>query len=329
MKCADPTECQRFTRLDEPADLFVILVSYNTAGLLQRCIDHLHAASAGLRVSVVIVDNASRDDSVSLLKRDFTDCKVIENRVNVGFGRANNQVLPLCNAPFVLLLNPDAYVSKDALHRCLRHMDEQASCGVLGLRLVDEAGNGNSSIRDFPDACRSFAVNTGLVRHKADDLARARGAEVVDCDWVTGCFYLVRRTTIDEVGLFDPRYFLYFEEVDHCRAVHRAGWKVQCLLSCTVIHEGGASARTGGELANGGQLLLSPHIEGELLYFRKHGGLWGLSLALILGLATDALQIAKGVLRRRGKQHLRSHVRHAQELCRLALATDGGRCPTR
>jgi N-acetylglucosaminyl-diphospho-decaprenol L-rhamnosyltransferase len=329
MTSPGPAACQRFIRLDESADVFVILVSYNTAGLLRRCIDHLRAASAGLRVSVVIVDNASSDGSVALLQRDCTDGTVIENRVNVGFGRANNQALPLCNAPFVLLLNPDAYMSTDALHRCLRHMGEQARCGVLGLRLVNEAGDGNSSIRDFPDAWRSFTVNTGLVRHKSDDLARARGAEVVDCDWVTGCFYLVRRTTIDEVGLFDPRYFLYFEEVDHCRAVLHAGWKVQCLLSCTVIHEGGASARTGGELATGGQLLLSPHIEGELLYFRKHGGLWGLSLALILALATDAVQIVRGLLRNRGQQHFRGHMRHAQEVCRLALVTGGGQRPTR
>lgn len=320
---------QRFVRLDEPAQLFVILVSYNTASLLQRCINQLRSASSGMRVSVVIVDNASRDSSPALIKRDFPDCEVIENSANVGFGRANNQALPLCNAPYVLLLNPDAYVSTDTLHRCLRHMEEQARCGVLGPRIVNEAGKGNASIRDFPDTCRSFAVNTGLLKHNADDLARSKGAEFVDCDWVTGCFYLVRKATIDDVGLFDPRYFLYFEEVDHCRAVQTAGWKVQCLLSCTVVHEGGASARTSGELSLNGQLLLSPHIEGELLYLRKHNGVWGVSLAVILGLATDAVVITKNLLRGRDRQRLRGHVRHAQELCRLALATRGGRYPTR
>ena len=326
----EPTleERKRFTRLDEPAQVFVILVSYNTAGLLQRCIDHLRAASVGLRVSVVIVDNASRDGSAALLKRDFTDCTVIENSVNVGFGRANNQVLNLCNAPFVLLLNTDAFMSADALHQCLRHMDEQPRCGVLGARLVNEEGEGNSSIRDFPSAWRSFAVQTGLVRYQVDDFARAKGAEVVDCDWVVGCFYLVRRAVIDEVGLFDPRYFLYFEEVDHCRATHQAGWKVQCLLSCTVIHVGGASAQSDGELTNG-QQLSSLQIESELLYFRKHGGLRGLSLTLALGLATDAVLSVKSVLRGRGIHRMRSYARHARELCRLTLATRGGLRPTR
>ncbi len=322
-------ERQQFTQLDELAQVFVILVSYNTAGLLHRCIDHLRAASAGLRVSVVIVDNASRDGSVALLKRDFTDCTVIENSVNVGFGRANNQVLGLCNAPFVLLLNTDAFVPPSALLQCLRHLEEQPRCGVLGVRLVDEAGRGDFSARDFPSAWDSFAVQTGLARHRPDDQARARGANVVDCDWVTGCFYLVRRAVIDEVGLFDPRYFLYYEEVDHCRATWQAGWKVQCLLNCSVIHEGGASARSDGELSTSGQQLISLQIESELLYFRKHGGVPGLALTLALGLAADAVLSIKSLLRGRGLQQLRAHARHAKELCRLTVATGGGLHPTR
>jgi GT2 family glycosyltransferase len=327
---ASSAECRRFNRLDVAAQLFVVLISYNTASLLKRCIDHLRVASAGLQVSVVIVDNASRDDSVALLKRDFSDCTVIENKENVGFGRANNQALILCNAPFALLLNTDAYMSADTLHQCLRHMDEQPRCGVLGVRLVDEGGDGNSSLRDFPNVWRNFAVQTGLVRHKPDDISRARGALAVDCDWVTGCFYLVRRAMIDEIGLFDPRYFLYFEEVDHCRAAHLAGWKVQCLLSCTVIHVGGASARSdGGDLTKDGQQLLSLQIESELLYFRKHDGLQGFLLVMTLGLATDALLIVKSLLRGRSMHHLLSHIRHAQELCRLSFATRAGLHATR
>jgi N-acetylglucosaminyl-diphospho-decaprenol L-rhamnosyltransferase len=318
-----------FTPLAEVAEVFVVLVSYNTAHLLQRCIDHLRMASAGLKVSVVIVDNASRDGSVDLLRRSFTDCEVIANTANIGFGRANNQALSLCNAPFVLLLNPDAYVSEAALRHSLRHMKEHPRCGVLGLRLVNEAGVGNSSVRDFPSPLRNFALYTGLARRRTNDLARAHGADHVDCDWVTGCFYLVRRTTIDEVGLFDPRYFLYFEEVDHCRATRQAGWKIHCLLSTTVVHEGGASALSGGELTAGGRQLLSPQIEGELLYFRKHGGIWGVALVVLSGLAIDAIVGLKGFIRHRETRHLRSHLRHAQELCRLALATRGGRVPVR
>ena len=319
----------RFTPLSEPADLFVILVSYNTAGLLHRCIDHLRRASAAHRVSVMIVDNASRDGSVALLKRDFTDCTVVENTINVGFGRANNQVLDRCNAPFVLLLNPDAYMAPDALDHCLRHMEQQPRCGVLGLRLVNEAGEGNGSARDFPTPWRNFAIQTGLVKHRPDDRARAQGRQVVDCDWVTGCFYLVRRAVIDQIGLFDPRYFLYFEELDHCRAVHQAGWGVQCLLSSSVVHVGGASARSDGELTSAGNQLQALQIESELLYFRKHGGWLGLSLTLLLGLGADAVLGTKDLLRGRGLRRAQQHLRHASTLCRLCLLTRGGKRPTR
>lgn len=319
----------RFTPLTEPADLFVVLVSYNTAGLLHRCIEHLRTASAGRRVSVVIVDNASRDGSVALLKRDFTDCTVIENTVNVGFGRANNQVLDRCNAPFVLLLNTDAYMAPDALGHCLRHMEQQPRCGVLGLRLVDEAGQGNGSARDFPTPWRNFAIQTGLVKHRPDDRARARGTQVVDCDWVTGCFYLVRREVIDRIGLFDPRYFLYFEELDHCRAVHQAGWRVQCLLSSSVVHVGGASARSDGELTSAGNQLQALQIESELLYFRKHGGWPGLWLTLVLGLTADAVLGLKGLLKGHGTSRLRPLAMHATTMWRLAWATRGGTRPTR
>lgn len=319
----------RFAPLGKPADVFVVVVSYNTAHLLKRCMDHLRVASAGLSVSVVIVDNASRDGSVALLRSSFNDCEVIANTANIGFGRANNQALPLCNAPFVLLLNPDAYVSETALRHGLRHMQENSRCGVLGLRLVNEAGIGNSSVRDFPSPMRNFALHTGLGRRRPNDLVRAQGAEHVDCDWVTGCFYMVRRTTIDEVGLFDPRYFLYFEEVDHCRAARQAGWRIHCLLSASVVHEGGASALSGGELNAGGRQLLSPQVEGELLYFRKHGGIWGVALVVLSGLAVDAIVGLKSLVRYRGTRQLRSHLRHAQELCRLALATRGGSVPTR
>ncbi|MFP8833671.1 glycosyltransferase family 2 protein [Hydrogenophaga sp. XSHU_21] len=319
----------RFTPVDESADVFVVLVSYNTHGLLHRCIDHLRAASSGLRVSVVFVDNASRDGSAELIKREFPDCAVIENTSNVGFGRANNQALAMCNAPFVLLLNTDAYMARDALSRSLHHMRERSRCGVLGLRLVDESGEGDGSAREFPDPWRSFSLRTGLIKSKPSDRARGRGSDVVDCDWVTGCYYFVRRQVIDEVGLFDPRYFLYFEEVDHCRAVHQAGWQVQCLLSTTVIHVGGASARSERGLNSEGTQLLGLQVESELLYFRKHSGLAGLCVTVLLGLATDAVLCAKDVLRGRGRRHLGGHWRHAATLCRLTVATRGGTRSTR
>ena len=102
-------------------------------------------------------------------------------------------------------------------------------------------------------------------------------ASVRECDWVPGCYYLIRREVIDQVGLFDPRYFLYYEEVDHCKRVKQAGWKVVYYPHTTVVHIGGESAKSVDQLNVDGRQIPTLQIESELLYFRKHHGLPGLA----------------------------------------------------
>jgi N-acetylglucosaminyl-diphospho-decaprenol L-rhamnosyltransferase len=322
----------RFCSSTEVADLSVIVVNYNTGALLARCIGSLRAACGGLAVQVVIVDNASRDGSAQTIGRDFADCQLLANAVNVGFGRANNQALPLCTAPYVLLLNPDAYVFPDTLKQSLQHMRAHPDCGVLGAKLVNEEGLGSFCGRSFPTPWQSFTLQTGLFKGFArpSDEHRAAWPEAGagDCDWVVGCYYLVRREVIDAVGLFDPRYFLYLEEVDHCRAVKQAGWKVQCLTDARVIHMGGASAATEGELSAGRQIS-ALQAESSLLYYRKHGGWWGVLSAAALELATFALLSMKSLLLRRNLGQAAAQWAQARLLCRLMLDTRAGSRPTR
>ena len=105
---------------------------------------------------------------------------------------------------------------------------------------------------------------------------------VRECDWVPGCFYLIRRQVIEHVGLFDPIYFVYYEEVDHCRRVRDAGWSVVYFPFTQVVHIGGESAQSAGSLTDSGRQVSALQIESELLYFRKHFGLLGLSGAISL-----------------------------------------------
>src|SRR6185295_15001358 len=107
-------------------------------------------------------------------------------------------------------------------------------------------------------------------------------ASVRLCDWVPGCFYLVRRELIERIGLFDPRYFLYCEEVDHCRAVRKAGWDVVYFPFTQVTHLGGESALSEGALNPTSRQIVPLQIESELLYFRKHHGLSGVLVAVLL-----------------------------------------------
>jgi len=323
----------RFVGADDAAELCVILVNYNTAHLLERCIGRLRIASRDLSVRVVIVDNASRDGSAAIIRDQFPDCVLIANSTNVGFGRANNQALEFCSGPFVLLLNTDAFVFPDTLGKCLAYMRAQPRCGVLGVTLLDEAGQEVYKGRAFPDPWSNFLLQTGLSwrppqeTHGRDEVTPA--GVVRECDWVVGCFYMTRHEVIQKVGLFDPRYFLYFEEVDHCRAVKQSGWTVECLVSASAIHIGGASAESEGELSAAGRQISALQIESELLYFRKHNGLPSLVLTVALTLLASVICGFKWILRWRGLAGLEAIARNAAMVCRLTWRTRLGTRATR
>jgi GT2 family glycosyltransferase len=142
-----------------------------------------------------------------------------------------------------------------------------------------------------------------------------------ECDWVPGCFYLVRREVIEHVGLFDPRYFVYYEEVDHCRSVSRAGWKVIYYPFTQVVHIGGQSAATEGSLTRGGRQLLRLQIESELLYFRKHFGIIGVLGAALLTALGDIIVACKGLVQRLDGLQAVEAMRHAGIVLKLLFHT--------
>lgn len=292
------------------ADISVVLVSYNTAHLLDECLGALRAAAQGLHLQVIVVDNASRDDSVQVLRARHADVELITNRVNCGFGRANNQALTLVHAPLVLLLNTDAFVAPDALQQAFAFIHSRPDVGIVGGRLVGRDGVLQPSCRFFPTPRNQFALATGLRRlmgnpRPVDDLDWDPD-QPRDCDWVPGCFYLVRRALIDRVGLFDARYFLYLEEVDHCRAARKDGWKVAYCPGVRVVHIGGESARMDGPISAVGRQVSVLQMESELLYYRKWHGMGGVLLHLGLSLLGIGLVAMKRAVVPRPSAGLRS-----------------------
>ena len=321
--------------MDQP-DLTVIVVNYNTAHLLRQMFTALGRAAEGLHIQTIVIDNCSRDMSVSLLKLEYPEVSLIVSSVNIGFGRANNLAIPYILADKILLLNTDAFVSEDSLHRSIAFLDENPDVGILGAHLVGSDGSDQPSCRYFPTPLNTFLQGAGLDRFfpaicqvDADGLA----PQVVrDCDWVPGCFYLTRRQVIEQCGLFDPRYFLYFEEVDHCRAVKSAGWRVVYFPGTKVVHLGGESAKSDGPLTAGGNQLSGLQAESEVLYLRKHHGLGGLALHTCLSLVMTVILCAKGaikmlLLRRAGIVALKQPLAAQRLRMRMLLATRLGQAP--
>ena len=212
-------------------------------------------------------------------------------------------------------------------------MDGHEKCGVLGVKLVGSDGEPQPSCRFFPTPWNVFLQRTGLQR-------LFPGATMVDspnwdvgltreCDWVPGCFYLVRAEVVQQVGLFDPRFFLYGEEIDHCAAVKAAGWSVIYFAGTTVVHLGGESAKADGPITASGRQVSRLQIESELLYFRKHHGRVGVWLAMILGTVADAASAGWGLLRHRGTHRFKGAMSHLAASWRLFFRTRLGRYPTR
>jgi len=283
------------------ADITTIMVSYNTESLLPKAINNLRDAAIGFRLKIVIIDNVSRDGSVSLIRRDFPDCTLIENKKNVGFGRANNQALPFIEGRYVLLLNTDAFVSPDALKKTISYMDENRECGILGVKLVGREGELQPSCRYFPTPLNLFLQRTGFNRlfpgaRLVDDMSWNHDL-ARECDWVPGCYFLLRKEVIEQIGLFDERYFLYYEEVDLCFSAKKAGWQVHYYPDTTVIHLGGESAKTDNKITDSGLQVEKFQIESELLYFRKIYGLNIVILHVMLNMLADFISPIKQLLK--------------------------------
>jgi len=197
------------------------------------CFAALNATAVSLRIETIVIDNASTDDSIDVLESKYPFVTLIKNRTERRLGRANNQAIPIVRGRYVLLLNTDAFVAPATLVQTVDFMDNDAGCGVLGVKLVGADGTLQPSCRYFPTPWNVFLSRTDLARffpatRLVDDMNWDH-ASIRQCDWVPGCYYLIRTEVIQNVGLFDPRFFLYYEEVDHCRAVRDAGWSVDLL----------------------------------------------------------------------------------------------------
>ena len=314
-------------------EVSVVVINYNTGYLLDRMFAALEAAKASLRIEFIVVDNASTDNSIEILENRYPSVTLIKNPMNVGFGRANNQAIPHIRGRYILLLNTDAFVASDTLEKTVAFMSDHPRCGVLGVKLVGGDGALQPSCRYFPTPWNVFLERSGLSRlfpnHRlVDDMTWDHGS-VRQCDWVPGCYYLARSEVIRQVGLFDPRYFLYYEEVDHCRAVRAVGWQVIYYPFTEVVHIGGESAKVDGAITRVGRQISMLQIESELLYFRKYFGVSGVLANVALSMLADVLSIIKRTLKTFRIREASSALKHMSAMLKILVATRFALRPTR
>lgn len=273
------------------ADISVIIVSFNTRDLLRDCLQTLFQHQGGLKVQTIVVDNASEDGSADMVAAEFPDVVLIRSSANLGFGPANNRGFEQATGRYIVLLNSDAFIGEDTLKHSVERMDAEPDVGLAGGRLVGREGEWQPSARMFPSLLNELLTISGLSARWPRsrffgrvDRTWADPLEPVDVDWVPGAYSIIRASVLDQIGHFDERFFLYFEEVDLCQRIKAAGYRVVYWPEIRVVHIGGESSRTIKRLSfsgSGSQLTLW-RMRSQALYYRKHHGQVGAWLSMQL-----------------------------------------------
>ena len=262
-------------------DLSILIVTYNSRPFVDALLDGLARQIDGLNAEVVLVDNASHDGTADAVAERHPGVRLVRSSQNLGFAAGNNLAARHAKGRVLLLLNPDALPARGCVARGLALMNGDAGVGLAGARLLADDGSTQPSARMFPTLMQEAIVLSGLAARfpRSRWLGRldrtwADPAHAAPVDWVPGAFALVRHDLFDRLGGFDERFFLYYEEVDLCRRIQAAGFRVQYWPELRVHHIGGVSARTvaGATVARSGSQLTLWRARSGLLYYRKNHG---------------------------------------------------------
>lgn len=275
-------------------DLSVIILSYNTKDITHKCLLKLNEAKnycegrLGNKVKIIVLDNASSDGSVEMVKEDYPQVKLIASKENTGFSKGNNFVMKQVKTPFILLLNSDVYVEEESLYKTLAYFRVNLNCDVLGPRLKYASGKLQPSAGNLPNPVNLIFWILGLSLlptvkyfippfHPRDKgfFSKARQA-----GWVMGAFLALKRTVFVSVGGFDENLFMHMEEIEWCKRIKDLGFKIWYVPQVQAVHLYAASTNFNLEAS------FINELKGVKYYLQKYYPSFYLptKLFLILGL---------------------------------------------
>ncbi len=278
-------------------DISFVIVSWNARQHLLNCLNSLSNPS-GCTQEIIVVDNGSTDGSIELVETQFPEVKLIKNKENLGFARANNIGIRASKGRYVCLINSDAIVLNNCIGGLMKFMDENSSVGMAGPKILNPNKTIQYSCRHFPSVWNNLCQAVGLnyifpksaffsdwfMSYWSHDSIRS-------VDVLSGCFWMVRKEALVDIGLLDERFFIYGEDIDWCKRFHKAGWDVVFYPGAEAIHFGGASS---------GNAPIRFYLEmqkSDLHYWRKHHGKLGETSYLIIILIRQVLRVIFGVVK--------------------------------
>lgn len=233
------------------SDLSIIIVSYNVRRFLEQAILAVQRSTGNLKFEIIVVDNASSDDSCKVVREKYPSVHLIENKKNLGFSGANNQGIKISTGKYVLLLNPDTVVAEDTLNKCFDFMEHTYDCGALGVRMIDGGGKFlPESKRGLPTPTTSFYKIFGLAslfpkskKFGSYHLKYLNEFETNSVDVLSGAFMLMRKEALDKSGLLDETFFMYGEDIDLSYRITQSGYKNYYFPETSIIHYKGESTK--------------------------------------------------------------------------------------
>ena len=257
------------------ADVSLIIVNWNTEGFLKQCLASIYADPPPIELEVTVIDNGSEDGSVAMVKADFPQVKLIVNTTNEGFARPNNVGMNASTGSYVFLLNSDTVVHPGAIAHLKMFLDTHADVGACGPMLLNPDGTVQHSVKGFPSvwthACDMLFLDKLFPNSRlfgAGEMAYFPYERTEEVDHLMAAAFLVRREVIDQVGLLDERFTIYYNDMDWCYRMRSHGWKICYVHSARVTHYLG---QTVAQVNKEFRYFRELH-ENIMLFYQKHYG---------------------------------------------------------
>lgn len=254
-------------------DVSICIVNWNAKEYLDRCLRSIKDSTPPLSCQTIVVDNASTDGSVEMIRQLYPDIHLIENKMNLGFATANNQAIALATGETIFLLNPDTELLPQSLQALIDHLSQNPKCAIVAPKLLNTDGSLQRSVRRFPNFKTvlyryTFLKKLGIFSQEEakNKMADFSFEEEKSVDQPAGAALLIRRDILEKVGRLDPTFFLFYEEVDLCRRIKGRGHDIVYLPASRVVHHEGKSRQKNR------QQLFLPTIKSLFYYLKKHHG---------------------------------------------------------
>ncbi|MDD5529972.1 MAG: glycosyltransferase family 2 protein [bacterium] len=247
------------------------IINWNTSDLLETLITNILAETSTYKdfsIEIIVIDNASSDNSVYIMETKFTDIKLIKNKINQGFTKAANQIIDIMKGEFLLLVNTDIILLPRVILDTYEFIKSHKKVGACGCQLLDEKGEIHLSAREINNLSIMFIEQSPLGRWLIEKMwKKLYFGKIRKAGFVSGAFIILRKEAIDEVGKFDENYYLYVQEMDWCYRAQKLGWEIFYFPKTSAIHLGGKSTVSIPNKA------LFQLFSDRYIFFKKHFGI--------------------------------------------------------